>query len=223
MPRRKSELRIGFTDLSNFSLSKDDWKKLEKAYGRDIPERARDEIYTATKRMLWRSDAEHSRRLSESIEYMARCKKKANDLLEVLTAKGPLGYAKDCIQQEFYPLRLDKLHTYLMFLVGACQRAPTIATSLAIEVTTYQASDAWIWDLITICDRYKWPTGAAKDRPDNPSPFVALVWELQQLIPREYRRSKQSKRALAKTIGEVKRRFGPKRAQPKKNKARHRR
>jgi hypothetical protein len=207
MPRRKSEPRIGFTDLSNFSLSKDDWKKLEKEYRRDIPEKARDEIYKATKRLLWRSDAEHSRSLSESIKYMARCKKRANNLLEVLTPQGSLSYAKDCIQQEFYPLRLDKLHTYLMFFVGACQRAPAIATSLAIEVTTHQASDAWIWDLITICDRYKWPTSAAKDRPDNPSPFVSLVWELQQLIPREYRRSEQSKRALAKTIGEVKRRF----------------
>jgi hypothetical protein len=59
-----------------------DWKKLEKAYGHKIPEKARDEIILTTTRMLQRSEAEyHARPLSESIEHIDRLKKAANNLL----------------------------------------------------------------------------------------------------------------------------------------------
>ena len=245
--RRKSEPRIGFIQVPNFSVSKADWEKLQSAYRRDVPEQARSEIYAATKHMLWRKDVEHSRPLSESIKYIARLKKPANSLRAAWTTPGlsseTISFAEGIIDHELRLYRrasrrrllpsrdryltFEEFHDYLMAFAGACERAPGTATSMTVEGTR-QAEDDWITDLTTICRGHSLPTGAAKDRPDNPSPFVSLVWELQKLIPSEYRLTEQSYDALAKRINKVDRfrihtRFGTKRTPPKKNKSRQRR
>jgi hypothetical protein len=220
-------------------VSAADWRKLEneKAYGRKIPEEARGEIIAATRRMLRQSEAEHHARPSrESIKHIARLRKAANDLLAAWTASGlPLAsihFAEECINQELAEVTddvtFDEFHDHLMLFAGACGRAPARATSVAVEGTRSQAFDDWIRDLTVICERYEWPTGAAKDRPLNPSPFVSFVWELLQGTDPEYRYDPLSPDALATAINEVTRprthtTFGRKRARPKKNTSRKRR
>jgi hypothetical protein len=67
--------------------------------------------------------------------------------------------------------------------------------------------DQWIWDLIVLLDGLRLPTEVRKDDDKNktglPSPFVALVRELQKTVPLEFRRSTQSDGALAKAITEA--------------------
>jgi hypothetical protein len=65
------------------------WRKLEKAHGRKIPEEARGEIIAATRRMLRQSEAEyHARPSRESIRHITRLRKAANNLLAVWTLSG---------------------------------------------------------------------------------------------------------------------------------------
>jgi len=159
MSPRKSELRIGLTVRRTFSVSKANWKKLEKAYGRDIPEQARGKIYTATETMLRGADEEHSGRLSEIIKRITEFKRAASILLALFTAPGDqrsIHFAAECIEvglTELSNTTFDEYHDYTMAFAGACKRAPDIATSMSVEGTR-QAWEIWIKDLTVICARY---------------------------------------------------------------------
>ena len=232
----KPWLPVGF-----LKLDEADWKRLEKAFGHIIPDEARAEFITATKRMLRRSEAEyHARPLSETIKHITRLKKAANNLLAAWTASGlpssidPFCERKLSIRNSPIAtddITFDEFHDHLMLFAGACTRAPARATSVADQGTTRQARDDWIRDLRDdICPRYGLPTGARKDsdKSSKSSPFVSFVWEWQKGIDPEYHRVAASKPALAKAINQVKRlrthtRFGTKRARPKRKKSRNHR
>jgi hypothetical protein len=72
----------------------------------------------------------------------------------------------------------------------------------------YREGDSWktwIWRLTAICKQHRLPTGARTDSDkrvaDMPSPFVALVRELQRLLAlTDARRSQKSNHALAQMI-----------------------
>ena len=231
----KPWLPVGF-----LKLDEADWKRLEKAFGHIIPDEARAEFITATKRMLRRSEAEyHARPLSETIKHITRLKKAANNLLAAWTASGlpstSIHFGEEAIDQELAvatdDITFDEFHDHLMLFVGACTRAPARATSVADQGSTRQARDDWIRDLRDdICPRYGLPTHARKDsdKSSKSSPFVSFVWEWQEGIDPEYHRVAASKQALAKAINQVKplsthTRFGTKRARPKKKKSRNHR
>jgi hypothetical protein len=209
-------------------LSEADWEKLERAYDRKIPQRARDEIVLATTLMLQGSEAEyHARPASESIKHITRLGKLANALRAAWTASdlpsGSIRFAEEAINQELSELTdhitFDEFHDHLMAFVEACRRAPARVTSVAVEGSTRprrEAHEVWIANMLAICAGYGLPTAARRDGLDPPSPFVSLLWELQQRTDPEYRRNAGSRAALAKDINEVKRRFGTKRARPRK-------
>jgi hypothetical protein len=214
---------------AGFLMSEADWGKLEKAYRRKIPKRARRKIMLVTMRMLQGSKAEyHARPVSESIKHITRLGKLAKELLSAWTASDlPLGsirLAEEAINQGLYGLTndvtFDEFHDHLMSFVEACRRAPDIASSVAVEGSTRPRSEArevWIANMIAVCARYGLPTDARKDGLDPPSPFVLLLWEIDQKTSSEYRRNAQSRAALAKEINEVKRRrFGTNRARRRK-------
>jgi hypothetical protein len=229
---------------ASFLMSEADWEKLEKAYDHKIPKRARRKIMLAMLRMLQGSKAEyHARPVSESIKHITRLGKLAKELLAAWTASdlpsGSIRFAEEAINQGLYDLTndvtFDEFHDHLMVFVTACRRARDTATSVAVEGRTRprsEAREAWIANMIAICARYGLPTDARKDGLDPPSPFVSLLWELEQRTDNdasviyarqghdrrtsEYRRKALSRAALAKEINEVKRRFGTKRARPRK-------
>ena len=191
MPPRKPKLPFRFARPFDFRISDTDWEKLQTAYGHKIPDEARGEIITATKRMLSRSAVEHSLRpVNESIEHITRLKKAANNLLAAFTASScpqhPIHFAEAVIDQEASDvtddITFDEFHDHLMLFAGACTRAPAKAALMAVH--TGEARDAWIKDLTDICDRNKWPTKARKDPYTNktgrPSRFVSFVHELQR-------------------------------------------
>ena len=59
--------------------------------------------------------------------------------------------------------------------------------------------------LRTSCKSADFPTGVRKDvdKSDTTSPFVRFIWELQELIPQEFRRGSHSKVALATLISKA--------------------
>jgi hypothetical protein len=61
--------------------------------------------------------------------------------------------------------------------------------------------NAWVRRISALLDKRGLPTGARKD--DRVSPFVALVQQLQQYIPEQYRQGDHSPVALAKAIGKA--------------------
>jgi hypothetical protein len=221
----KPSLPAGF-----LKLSEADWEKLEneKAYGHKIPEKARAEIIFATTRMLQGSEAEyHARPLSESIEHITRLGELAKELRAAWTASdlpsSSIRFAEAAIDNELAVMTdnvtFDEFHGHLMLFAEACRRALERATSVAVEGSARPRSEArevWIANMIAICAKYGLPTDARKDGLDPPSPFVSLLWEIEQRTDSEYRRNAQSRTALAKEINEVKRRFGTKRARPGK-------
>ena len=146
---------------------------------------------------------------------------------------GSIRFAEEAINQELSKVTddvtFDGFHDHLLVFVGACDRAPALANSMAVEGGRPQAFDDFIKALrYDICPRYGLPTGAAKDRPLNPSPFVSFAWEFLRMIDAEYLYKPHSCDALATAINEVDRhrthtRFGRKRARPNKNTSRKRR
>jgi hypothetical protein len=213
---------------AGFLMSEADWERLDKAYRHKIPKRARRKIMLAMMRKLQGSTAEyHARPVSESIKHITRLGKLAKELLAAWTASdlpsGSIRFAEEAINQALadltHDVTFDEFHDHLMAFVEACRRAPDRATSVAVEGSTRPRSEArevWIANMIEICEWYDLPTSARKDGLGKPSAFVSLLWELQQMTDSEYRRNALSPDALAKAINEVKRRFGTKRARPRK-------
>jgi hypothetical protein len=247
--RLKPRSPFSFILPSDFKLSEADWKKLETAYGRKIPEKARREITTATRHMLSRTAAERSARdASEAIQHIARLRKAANDLLAAWTASGlpaspltdsefpaavradpvalaearvaranAIARARACVSRSIDAaeeainqalaemtddVTFDEFHDHLMLFAGACGRALETAALIAVRGARRQAWDAWIRDLRKIWTQHRRrPTARQDDDADTKaSPFVSFVWELQQLIPSEYRRGMSYKPTLAKEI-----------------------
>jgi hypothetical protein len=191
------------------------WKKLETEWGHVIPERRRQEINAATKDFLLLVPAEHSLRpLGESIERIKLWKKGAEYLLAALTETGDAAsifYAQYLVQQEFPELTLDDFHDMVMAYRGACVRATTEATLMAVSGTHRRTWDAWVRKVIDIFEGQGWRPTARRDDEGStkPSPFVSFFWELQLLIPSKYRRG-STKEALAKEI-HLAQRSGPRR------------
>ena len=194
--------RLGVPRLSKFNISKVRWRKLRTAWGQVIPEKRRQESNAATKDFLLLVPAEHSLRpLGESIEHIKRWKEGAEYFLAGLTEPGDatsIFYAQYFVQQEFPDLTLDDLHDMVMAYRGACVRATTEASSMAVPGTHRRTWDAWVRRVIDIFEEQGWRATAQKGY-GKPSPFVSFFWELQRLIPKKYRRG-STKEALAKEI-----------------------
>src|SRR6516165_357017 len=69
--------------------------------------------------------------------------------------------------------------------------------------TTGGAWEVWIRRLTDILTARDLPTGARKDTAKRASPFVALVYQLQNFLPKRHTRAQHSKVALATAIGKA--------------------
>lgn len=72
--------------------------------------------------------------------------------------------------------------------------------------TKGDAWDQWICRLTAIAKEYRLPNGARKISIDeNPSQFVAMIWELQTFVPKNYLRTEWSPIALTEAITRARR------------------
>jgi hypothetical protein len=212
MPPRKPTLSFGVTSLWPFSISDEDWKKLETHYGYAIPPDLRSAVVAKTQTMRWRSEAWQSALPTrEAKKRIARIKRAADEWLgstdrlpdKVDEVRALIMSVDDYEQVE------RVINPFMNFVVASCDRA---LLELEFDLASKEAQDAshpwedWIAELIGLFDdQYRLPTSASKDvdkaKPGRrPSKFVIFIRELQRLIEPQYRQHTHSDEALAAAI-----------------------
>jgi hypothetical protein len=207
MPPRKPTLSLGVTSLWPFSISDDEWKKLETDYGYAIPPDLRGLVAAKTQTMRYRSDARQSALSTrEAIRQIAGEKRTTVDWLKWTDGLPDEVRAMLMSVDEWEQFDLV-IKPFMNFVVGSCdERLPDLESDLASK----EAQDAshpwedWIVELTDLFNEYGLPTGARKDVDKNktglPSRFVIFIRELQQLIEPQCRQHTHSVEALADAI-----------------------
>jgi hypothetical protein len=216
MPPRKPTLSFGVTPLWPFSISDDEWKKLETDYGCAIPPDLRGLVAAKTQTMRLRSEARQSAlSIREAIRQIAGAKRTTVDWLKWMDG------LPDEVQALILPVdeweRFDlEIKPFMKLVVALCDRGLAELESDLASKEAQEASqpwDDWIVQLIDLFKRYKLPTFARKDtyfgdksKTGRPSHFVIFIWDLQRLIERKYRQHAQSCEALADAINRARNR-----------------
>jgi hypothetical protein len=195
-----------------------DWEHIQKAYGTELLPEMRKQIYEATNDFLRFVKTEYSAQpVSAARHRVKRIKKAAADFQEAIFeySQSDVGdatlYANHLINRSFDDPRVknrDKLRFLSRLMTSfavACNRAlshldnPTNRGRREGETW-----ENWVRKLTRILDATQLPTKVRKDSDKNitkkPSPFVALVRELQKCIPKEYRRSQAHSASLEANI-----------------------
>jgi hypothetical protein len=208
MPPPKQILPFGATSVWPFTISDEDWKKLETHYGYAIPLDLRNAVVAKTQMMRLRSDAQQSALSTrEAIRQIAGAKRTTVDWLKWMDGLSDEVRAMLMSVDEWERLDLI-IKPFMNFVVGSCdEKLPDLESDLASK----EAQDAshpwedWIVELTGLFDQYGLPTsaskGADKAKPGRrPSKFVIFIRELQRLIEPQYRRHTHSDEALAAAV-----------------------
>jgi hypothetical protein len=139
------------------------------------------------------------------------------DLADVLQERGfPIGFV--VLIQELQKLAdswsrygrptdaIHGMHEIMASFVLACDLAEKeLEKNRARAFQRGEAWNVWVRDLAGVLQKRGFPTGVRKDvdKSDTTSPFVRFIWELQELIPQEFRRGSHSKVALATLISKA--------------------
>jgi hypothetical protein len=213
MPLRKQTLSFGVTSLWPFSISDEDWKKIETHYGYAIPPDLRSAVVAKTQTMRLRSDARQSAlSIRETIRQIAGQRRTTGDWLKWTDGLPDEVRALIMSADEWEQLDLV-IKPFMNFVVASCDKS---LVKLESDLASKEAQDAnhpwedWIAELIGLFkDQYGLPTSASKDvdkaKPGRrPSKFVIFIRELQRLIEPQYRQHTQSDEALAAAITRAK-------------------
>ena len=196
MSRRKSRLTIGFTSimpwLAPFSISDDQWKKIEEFSGFTIPPDLRRAVVATVQRMRNRSEAWKSALpIRETVKRIAGVKRTAVDWLKWMDGLPP--------EIEAMVMSVEKseqvervINPFMKDIVAACDEGFADLASMKAE----DARDPWenlVVELTMLFKQHGLRTGARKDVdkawPGRASKFVIFFRELQQLIEPQYRRA----------------------------------
>jgi hypothetical protein len=221
------------------SISNEDWKSIEFAYGHDVPTTAREQIYDATLRFLFFVEGEQAARpVSEARKRIERLKKAASVFQKAVFDYNPqdIGrdsrvYADHLVGRYFDderiegPKRLRSLGLVMSSLMVACRRALADLK----DPTNYRPPKGWTWRnwvcrVAEIAEAHQLPTEVRKDTTKSkdtdqsgrfkPSPFVVLIGALQDYIPERYRQSTHSGIALSAAIARARRSLSGHKANP---------
>ena len=208
--RRKDRLPIGSSSQVPFSISDDQWEKIERESGFTIPPDLRIAVVAKTQTMRWRSEAWQSALPTrEAIKRIGRIKRAAVEWLE--STRGLPDKADEVraliMSVDDYERVERVINPFMNFVVASCDKA---LLELKSDLASKEAQDAshpwedWIVELTDLFDQYGLPTGARKDVDKNktglPSRFVIFARELQQLIESQYWQHTHSDDALAEAI-----------------------
>jgi hypothetical protein len=199
------------------SIADTDWQRIETAYGLKLLPGVRKQLYQATCAMLWFVPPEQiAQPVSASRRRVERIKKAAAEFKDAVFENSPDAYGyyeNHLFNRRFNDQRVkdrDKLRFLGMLMTSAVVTCNQVLNHLDNPTNHgWQEGETWqLWvqELTSILTAQGLPTGARKDTDKNktgkPSPFVALIRELQKCIPATFRRSSQSDGALAKSIHE---------------------
>jgi hypothetical protein len=197
-----------------------DWKLIQRRYGYKLPDEARKTISDLTQVFVFFVEVEHSallisdvKRRIERIQSAAEKARKA--ILQETSAIGELDaeYAAELINRRFCLIdpRLqdprifepNKLRVAGETMAALCQ-ACAAALDDAQKVENHgrrpgELWEAWVRRVSKALAEHDLPVTVRKDYK-RASPFVALVGELQNWVPKQYRKGQQSEPALAEAI-----------------------
>jgi hypothetical protein len=215
-----------------FTIKDSDWKQIEGACRRSIPPASRRAISKATQWFLHHEKYERAvAPVAEAVLRVEAYKRGASKLLDSLPAhrdnSDANGYAKSLIRQCWrhglpleetrepdeeprLPDPFEELYDLAASLRSACDAALTELKIDAEDNTEDpfkegEAWDEWIRRVIQALQKALVRVTARQDRGAGKpqSPFVELVWKLQECLPVGARRHMNSKPALASAIRKV--------------------
>jgi hypothetical protein len=201
------------------SISNEHWKKIESAYGYAVPKIAREQVFEATWNFLFFAEAEQvARPLSEARRRIERIKKAASAFETAIfdpqnIARDSKTYADHLVTRYLDDTRIEAP----LRSVGLMASSLIIACNLALAHLENphnqgrrkgETWEHWVCRLARIMQDHQLPTEVRKDTDKNirgkPSPFVALIRELQPRIPEANRRP-HSDIALSEAIARARR------------------
>ena len=214
MPPRKEKLPIASAGAEDvITIDDTGWERIEKTYGHSIAPNVRNELLDVTNQYLYWVAFEHNappRR--DAVERAKELKKAAAKFGERLSHSDrkinqkSAKYAKFVIAENFDDVRLigrdrfDSLAGVISSFFVACNLA--IRKLESPDQPGFRDGEDWGLWILRLTDVMKshdlpWRVRKDVDKSDSVSPFVCLVWELQQHIP--YRRH-ATEGALSKGI-----------------------
>jgi hypothetical protein len=201
-----------------FSISNDDWSRIERAYGHDVPRTAREQIHRATHTFLLFVEGERAARpISEARDRLLQLKGAAA-VFQTVVFDNPQDsgwdsrvYADRLVKQYFDDTRiagadaLRSLGLVMSSLVVACDHALSHLQNPQNQGRRRgEGWESWVRRITDALKAHQLPIEVRKDTDKNatrkPSPFVALIRELQACIPEADRRSTHSEIALSEAI-----------------------
>ena len=188
-------------------ISKNDWQKIETAYGHPIATPLRRRILIATREYLDWVEFEQKADPTAKCEKRIDSIKKAVGIFRRAVLACPAGFGP---QANFVAMRLISMHMGLPFearhglqnlaltidrdVSEGCERA--LAELRSQKDSGFRRGEMWeLWvrKLTTILSNNDLPTRIRKDsdktKTARPSPFVPFVRELQACLPAKYRKS----------------------------------
>ena len=200
------------------NISKDDWERIEAAYGSVLPAKLRRQIQDATRPFLLFVEGEQAAQpASVARAHVERVKKAAAKLCQVVlenpqnSAWDARNYANRLIGQNFNDAGKSVrdlpgwLGTLMVSLGAACNHALTQLDDPGRQGRRKGDTwENWARKLTAILAANGLPTQVRKDTDKNihrkPSPFVHFIRELQSCVSKEFRRGTHSDNALSEAI-----------------------
>ncbi|MDR6304556.1 hypothetical protein GGQ85_002266 [Nitrobacter vulgaris] len=202
-PARKLPLSSAVGNSPQFSLTDQDWAKVEIAYGQTLPTAVRQSIVETTNKFLeWEVFERNACALSPAVDLVKSINVASNSLRQKLSrAGGDAGaFGQSVLKEHFRSVHFRKdsydqlfhaLGDVMSSLSAACQSALTEMDDPDAKFFREGASwDDWIRALTNIAEENDLPTASSK--AGNPEadvgPFARLVAALQAHLPKEARK-----------------------------------
>ncbi len=230
---------ISLRAIEPICFTEENWRTVEREYGHALSPEVRQQVTAATNGFIRFASAENTGTMSDAIKRATRLKKQAEVLISTINERAvgdvtreyvddelSLSYARlnDDKQCEFLgassvPLAARKyvreLHAELERFVKACDL--TLRELDHAAGYNYWPSggawEHWIRQLTLILETHDLPIAVRKDRRSDKfgraSPFVLLVFRIQNFLSPKLVRSQHSRGALAVSIHKARRRSKP--------------
>jgi hypothetical protein len=198
----------------NFTLTEQNWQKIERAYRNSLSSDVRTRILEATRSFVYSEVFErHGEPLRAAIERIESIKKATGNLSRTLAAQASDAklYADHLVKRHFHDSRLAMQRGDLFQALGGVLTSLSVACNLALKEMSDphlpghregECWDRWIRQLTRIARENELPSAASKgsDKAIAHSPFVLMVAALQDCVPASARRHHASMDALATAI-----------------------
>jgi hypothetical protein len=214
----RSKVRIPDYSAEPFEIkiSAGDWKCIEKAYGQRLCSDFRQGIIEVTRLWaVWVAASTNTPQIDKVRSRIQRIQKRGRALNEAFRGEPrneACSYGDECIESSFHPDCIPKSINRVCVLIELIKSLDVACTDAVerldkTEKTIPTDRSRWDWWVVML-GRHLGDNGlpirvrkdSDKQKSDVPSPFVALIRELQKLLPKEYRRSGHSNNALAQAI-----------------------